>query len=132
VSSSNETDLFWAVRGGGGGTFGVVTSIKYKLHMPPSEFNRILCTIASSELTLSLIDKFLLLYSDGCLIHDNTMSPTTLRPQVVLSDLPDQLGCIQFFNPDAISTTVPASICPVRRTCSCAQVNHKGDKIVFT
>lgn len=27
-----NTDLFWALRGGGGGTFGVVTHVEYKLH----------------------------------------------------------------------------------------------------
>ena len=37
VHTSSDTDLFWALRGGGGGTFGVVTKFTYKLHhTPPS------------------------------------------------------------------------------------------------
>lgn len=35
--ASSDVDLFWALRGGGGGTFGVVTKFTYKLHhAPPS------------------------------------------------------------------------------------------------
>lgn len=32
LSTSSNTDIFWAVRGGGGGTFGIVTAFTYKLH----------------------------------------------------------------------------------------------------
>lgn len=35
VNAFREPDLFFAIRGGGGGTFGVVTSITYKLHKNP-------------------------------------------------------------------------------------------------
>jgi len=34
VNACTNEDLFWALRGGGGGTFGVVTKAKYKLHRP--------------------------------------------------------------------------------------------------
>lgn len=34
VTTSKDTDIFWALRGGGGGTFGVVTKFTYKLHYP--------------------------------------------------------------------------------------------------
>ena len=32
VNSHSNARLFWALRGGGGGTFGVVTSVTYKIH----------------------------------------------------------------------------------------------------
>ncbi|XP_023931516.1 FAD-linked oxidoreductase ZEB1-like [Lingula anatina] len=37
VNTSTNTDLFWALRGGGGSTFGVVTRIKYRIHDPPAD-----------------------------------------------------------------------------------------------
>ena len=38
VVSSSDTDLLWALRGGGGGTFGIVTKFTYKLHYAPNQF----------------------------------------------------------------------------------------------
>merc|ERR1739848_296856 len=35
VSASENADLFWAVRGGGGGSWGVITQIKYRVHPNP-------------------------------------------------------------------------------------------------
>ena len=34
ANECTNSDLFWSLRGGGGGTFGVVTHIHYKLHEP--------------------------------------------------------------------------------------------------
>lgn len=41
--TSSDTDLFWALRGGGGGTFGVVTKFTYKLHPAPPSFVIMAC-----------------------------------------------------------------------------------------
>jgi len=38
ANSYNNKDLFWALRGGGGGTWGVVTSVTYKTH-PSTPFS---------------------------------------------------------------------------------------------
>ncbi|XP_046328691.2 uncharacterized FAD-linked oxidoreductase ARB_02478-like isoform X2 [Haliotis rufescens] len=43
VTHSSDPDLFWSLRGGGGGTFGVVTSFVFKLHKPPSAFGHLTC-----------------------------------------------------------------------------------------
>ena len=48
METSDDTDLWWAVRGGGGNTYGVVTQIIYKLHEQPSKFTSIDCTLGSS------------------------------------------------------------------------------------
>jgi hypothetical protein len=34
-SAGKENDLYWALRGGGGGNFGIVTEIQLRLHRPP-------------------------------------------------------------------------------------------------
>jgi len=36
VSASSDPDLFWGIRGGGGGNFGVVSEFTYKVHRMPS------------------------------------------------------------------------------------------------
>ena len=35
VNSCTEPDLFWALKGGGGGTFGVVTRLTFRTHELP-------------------------------------------------------------------------------------------------
>ncbi|XP_048745898.2 uncharacterized protein LOC125658631 [Ostrea edulis] len=41
TSNVTDTDFFWAVAGGGGGTFGVATRFLFKLHTPPEKIIRV-------------------------------------------------------------------------------------------
>ena len=49
TNACTNPDLFWALRGGGGGTFGVVTRAVYKAHEPPSNFFRFYAVIGANE-----------------------------------------------------------------------------------
>ena len=43
VILNRNADLFWALRGGGGGTFGIVTKFTFKLHNAPKQFTTMSC-----------------------------------------------------------------------------------------
>ncbi|KAH3874248.1 uncharacterized protein LOC127869190 [Dreissena polymorpha] len=47
-TTTGNTDIFWAVRGGGGSTFGIVTAFTYKLHMD-SKMARLTCYYALKD-----------------------------------------------------------------------------------
>jgi FAD/FMN-containing dehydrogenase len=49
LNSCTNTDLFWAVRGGGGGSWGVITSLTYKANEPPTEKYQVSNIIKSKE-----------------------------------------------------------------------------------
>ena len=64
ADACTNSDLFWALRGGGGGTWGVVTSVYYKLHAvePVLEFTMEIQNIISTEVTVDKwIDKWVAL-----------------------------------------------------------------------
>lgn len=48
ANSYQNQDLFWALRGGGGGTWGVVTSVSYKTH-PSTPFSAAFLTVNSTN-----------------------------------------------------------------------------------
>ena len=48
VNEAKDADLFWALRGGGGGTFGVVSRITYLAHPIPQTVGSLSGTIAAS------------------------------------------------------------------------------------
>ena len=50
TNACTNSDLFWAIRGGGGGTFGVTTRIVYKAHEPKSNYFGYTALIGSSDL----------------------------------------------------------------------------------
>jgi FAD/FMN-containing dehydrogenase len=49
VNEHQHPDLFWALRGGGGGTFGVVTSVTYATHPAPATLGGVSGTIRASS-----------------------------------------------------------------------------------
>ena len=58
ANSYQNQDLFWALRGGGGGTWGVVTSVTYKTH-PSTPFSGAFLTVNStnSNSTQNLVEE---------------------------------------------------------------------------
>ncbi|KAK3596579.1 hypothetical protein CHS0354_015112 [Potamilus streckersoni] len=55
VDSTNDTDLFWALRGGGGGTYGIVVKFTYKLHHQPRQLVKMEITIPMNNLNSPLL-----------------------------------------------------------------------------
>jgi FAD/FMN-containing dehydrogenase len=49
VNASHDGDLFWAIKGGGGGTFGVVTRLTLRTHELPSFFGWVSATLQASS-----------------------------------------------------------------------------------
>ena len=49
ANACTNSDLFWALRGGGGGTFGVVTRVVHKAHEPPSNYFYYRATLVALE-----------------------------------------------------------------------------------
>jgi len=60
-------DLFWALKGGGGGTFGIVTRATLRTHELPPFFGFVAMTIrASSDAAFRrLVDRFVTFYADS-------------------------------------------------------------------
>ncbi len=66
VSEARDPDLFWALKGGGGGTFGVVTRLTLATHALPATFGvaRWSVTAKSDAAFLDLLERFTELYAD--------------------------------------------------------------------
>jgi len=65
VNASREPDLFWALKGGGGGTFGVVTRVTLATHELPKTFGAVNLQVhaRSDEAYRRLIARFVDLYA---------------------------------------------------------------------
>ncbi|UGY14803.1 FAD-binding oxidoreductase [Bradyrhizobium septentrionale] len=70
ANARSNPDLFWALRGGGGGTFGVVTRLTLRTHELPDVFGFASMTIqaASGSSFRKLVGAFVDLYADR--LHD--------------------------------------------------------------
>ena len=66
VNACNDPDLFWALKGGGGGSFGVVTKLTLRTRELPENFGVVFGSIKanSDEAFKKLIAKFIELYHD--------------------------------------------------------------------
>src|SRR6185437_4253820 len=49
VNANHDPDLFWALKGGGGGTFGVVTKLTLRTHDLPESFGAVNWTVRASS-----------------------------------------------------------------------------------
>ncbi len=65
VNQSREPDLFLALKGGGGGTFGIVTRVTLRTHDLPKTFGVVLWEVkaASDDAFRRLIEQFVALYA---------------------------------------------------------------------
>lgn len=67
ANACQNQDLFWAVRGGGGGTFGVVTKLTYKTHDLPKTFGIVegKITASSDQAFKALLEHFIHFYGEN-------------------------------------------------------------------
>jgi FAD/FMN-containing dehydrogenase len=67
VNACNHPDLFWAVKGGGGGSFGVLTKLTLRTRELPTTFGRVYVRIkATSDAAFrDLVSKTMRFYSES-------------------------------------------------------------------
>jgi hypothetical protein len=81
VNEAQEPDLFWALKGGGGGTFGVVTRMTLATHELPATFGAIHLDVqaSSDEAYRRLLARFVDLYATR-LFNPHWGEQATARP----------------------------------------------------
>lgn len=81
ANECQNQDLFWAIKGGGGGTYGVVTNLTLRTHQLPSHFGLISgeITASSSKAYKALIKEFLSFYYSN-LNNENWGEQFAFRP----------------------------------------------------
>jgi len=65
VNAAQDSDLFWALKGGGGGTFGVVTRVTLRTHELPATFGSVRLDVQahSDQAYRQLLARFVALYA---------------------------------------------------------------------
>lgn len=81
VNAARDPDLFWALKGGGGGTWGVVTRLTLRTHDLPATVGQVRWRVtASSDAALrTLIDRFLAHYAEA-LMNAHWGEQASVRP----------------------------------------------------
>jgi FAD/FMN-containing dehydrogenase len=86
ANTCTNPDLFWAIKGGGGGSFGVVTRLTLRTHELPALFGGALLTIKaiSGDAFAQLIRRFVDFYNES-LFNPHWGESATLRPNNTLA-----------------------------------------------
>jgi hypothetical protein len=86
ANACNNPDLFWALKGGGGGNFGVVTRLTLKTHELPRFFGAVFITIRATtdEAFRRLIQRLIEFYA-GSLLGPHWGEQLAFRPDNVAS-----------------------------------------------
>jgi FAD/FMN-containing dehydrogenase len=85
ANACTHPDLFWAIKGGGGGSFGVVTKLTLRTHDLPEFFGAVLATVqaASDDAFRRLIGRVIAFYGEA-LFNPNWGEQFAFRPGYVL------------------------------------------------
>lgn len=75
ANEASHPGLFWALRGGGGGNFGVVTSLKYRL--PPKLFQVSFVEIRYHKTDDQTAEKFFRAWQDWLAVADERFTPNS-------------------------------------------------------
>ena len=109
ADSSNNQDLFWALRGGGGGTFGVVTSVTIKVY-PDMPVTAASWTLSSAQLGKDKFWAAAKAWFDNA--NDNADAGTYSYSMLILFG-PDFMFIMQpFFAPNKTATQVSTILAP--------------------
>lgn len=125
-------DLFWALKGGGGGTFGVVTRLTLRTHTLPHYFGAAKARIqAGSDAAFKrLIERFLEFYAEK-LLNPHWGESASIRPDRVLeiSMVAQGLDAEQIervWRPFWNSVTTPSNECSFAEEPSTGAIDARG------